>query len=132
MRLTPAVGGILPRIVLAPGATITGVPVPAGMNVGVFPYVLHRNPDYFMDPHDFRPGRWIAGEENGTSAEDVKRAQNTFFAFSQGAHSCLGKHMAYVELSLAVVHVVWLYDWELSSGLRGGGLQVIFQRLSNS
>ena len=113
MRLTPAVGGVLPREVLAPGTSIAGEHLPAGTTVRVASYTLHRNSSYFSDPHSYWPERWIASDATGVDENDVKRAQSAFFAFSIGPRGCVGKQLAYTELSLAVAHIVWLYDMEL-------------------
>ena len=112
MRLTPAVGGVLPRVVLAPGAIIAGETLPAGTSIGVPAYALHRLPENFPDPLAFRPERWIASKEEGVSEMDVRKAKEAFFPFSIGPRACLGKHLAYVEMTLAVARVLWLYDME--------------------
>ena len=63
MRLTPAVGGPLPRVILSPGTTMAGNFLPLGTTVGVPAYTLHRNPEHYADPHSFQPERWILSEE---------------------------------------------------------------------
>ena len=113
MRLSPPVGGVLPRLVLDPGATVAGTAVPAGAVVGVPAYALHRDPKAFPDPHRYRPERWTASEAEAVTEADVKRAQHAFFAFNIGPRACLGKHLAYVEMSVAVARIVWLYAMEI-------------------
>ena len=46
------------------------------------------------------------------SAEDVRKAQNAFFAFSIGPRNCVGRHLAYMELSLVIARIVWLFEME--------------------
>ena len=97
---------------------IDNVYVPAGTTIGVSPYAIHHNPDYFPQPFTFRPGRWIVDEKSGgTTAEDVARAQSAFFPFNIGSRGCVGKNLAYQELSIAIARVVWLYD--MREGDRG-------------
>ncbi|KAF5517410.1 Cytochrome P450 monooxygenase gsfF [Colletotrichum aenigma] len=78
LRLHPAVGMTLPRVVPKGGYEIDGRFMPAGSVVGVNPWVVHRNTTvYGQDVHCFRPERWLK-EDNG----DLHRF---FFAFGSGA-----------------------------------------------
>lgn len=115
MRLTPAVGGLLPRTILEGGATVDGQTFPQGTRVGVAGYAIHHNPDYFPSPFAYRPERWIVDDEKkaGVSADDVRRAQNAFFQFSTGPRGCLGKTLAYVEMTVAVARIIWTFDVQL-------------------
>ncbi|KAI8301864.1 Cytochrome P450 monooxygenase gsfF [Colletotrichum sp. SAR11_240] len=58
LRLHPAVGMTLPRVVPKGGYEIDGRFMPAGSVVGVNPWVVHRNTTvYGQDVHSFRPER---------------------------------------------------------------------------
>ncbi|KAK2770579.1 cytochrome P450 oxidoreductase [Colletotrichum kahawae] len=84
LRLHPAVGMTLPRVVPKGGYEIDGRFMPAGTVVGVNPWVVHRNTTvYGQDVHSFRPERWLK-EDNG----DLHRF---FFAFGSGARMCIGR-----------------------------------------
>ena len=107
----------IPREVLPGGAIIDDVYFPAGTTVGVAPYALHHNQDYFPDPFTFRPERWIVDDKSGIMAEDVARAQSAFCPFNVGHRGCVGKNLAYQELSIAIARVVWTYD--MQEGNRG-------------
>ncbi|KAF2088868.1 cytochrome P450 [Saccharata proteae CBS 121410] len=86
LRLHPAVGMSLPRVVPAGGVEIDGRFLPAGTTVGVNPWVVHRNKEvYGEDVEAFRPERWLK-EDNG----DMHRF---FFAFGSGARMCLGRNV---------------------------------------
>jgi cytochrome P450 len=91
MRLSPSVGGLLPREVLAGGIEIDGEQIPAGTVVGVPSYTVQHNEEYYPSPWEFRPERWIAGSEKGVSAESVAMAQSAFCPFSVGPRGCIGK-----------------------------------------
>lgn len=115
MRLSPSVGGITPREVLAGGATIDGVFVPEGVVVGVPHYAIHHNAAYYPDPFSFVPERWIAGSKlpsfGGLVGEtDTAAAQSAFCPFSVGPRGCIGKGLAYVEMSTTLARMLWLYD----------------------
>lgn len=91
LRLHPAVGMSLPRVVPEGGATIAGKYLPAGTVVGCNPWVLHRNEEvYGQDVEKFRPERWMK-EGNG----DMHRF---FFAFGSGARMCLGRNISWMEM----------------------------------
>jgi cytochrome P450 len=123
MRLSPPVGGILPREVLPDGLDIDGCHIPAGIAVGTPHYTLHHNPAYFPDPFSYIPERWIVGSVSSlgqVSKEDVEVARGAFCAFSIGPRGCIGKGMAYTELMIALGRALFLYDIRLAPGRRVG------------
>jgi cytochrome P450 len=120
MRLSPPVGGILPREVLAGGIEIDGVHVPEGIVVGTPHYTLHHNAAYFPAPFSFRPERWIAGSSAEVTTESVSLAQSAFCPFSVGPRGCIGKGLAYAELMESLARVVFMYDMRLAEGMTVG------------
>lgn len=121
MRLSPSVGGIVPREVMAGGTTIDGVFVPEGTVVGVPHYTIHHNEAYFPEPFRFVPERWIAGSKLGSGnmvgETDVTIAQSAFCPFSVGPRGCIGKGLAYVEMSITLARTLWLYDVRRAVGV---------------
>lgn len=72
MRMHPATGFILERLVPQNGVTLHGVHLPENTVVGVNAWVLHRNKDVFgEDAHSFRPERWI--ENDDLKIKEMKR-----------------------------------------------------------
>lgn len=121
MRFSPPVGGLLPREVLPGGAEVDGTFFPEGVEVGVPHYALHHNEAYYPDSFAYKPERWIVGAgEPGTGEHttpaSLALAQNAFTAFSIGPRGCLGKGMAYLEMSIVVARVLWLYEVRLVAG----------------
>lgn len=118
MRLSPSVGGLLPRQILPGGASVDGHALPAGTVVGVPHYALHHNAAYYPSPFAFDPVRWL-----DAPAASIHRAQSAFCPFSVGPRGCIGKGMAYVELTTALARAVWLFEMRLAPGstLGGGG-----------
>lgn len=124
MRLSPSVGGIVPREVLSGGMTVDGVPVPAGTVVGVPHYAIHHNEAYFAEPFRFAPERWIAGSKMATASGvqeigegEVAVAQSAFCPFSVGPRGCIGKGLAYVEMSITLARMLWLYEVRRAVGV---------------
>jgi cytochrome P450 len=126
MRLSPPVAGAPPREVLAGGATIDGHSIPAGTVVGVPHYTIHHNADYYPKPFSYVPERWIAEARSSldgavTTADDVARAQSAFCPFSIGPRGCIGKGLAYIEMSTTIARTLFLYDMRKAIGVRDPG-----------
>lgn len=107
LRLTPPTPGHLPREVITHGLEVDGAWVPPGTSVGVSAYSVHRNETYFSEPYDFRPERWLD--------DDGYHGATAFNAFSAGATGCIGKQLAYMELSLAVAMLVRRFDMRVNN-----------------
>jgi cytochrome P450 len=126
MRLSPSVGGLLPREVLAGGMTIDGEPIPAGTIVGTPHYTIHHNAAYYPDPFAYRPERWIihsAEEKNAAEVSEaqVALAQSAFCPFSIGPRGCIGKGLAYLEMGVTLARVLFLYDVRKAVGVADPG-----------
>lgn len=126
MRLSPSVGGILPREVLPGGITIDGHRIPEGTVVGVPHYTIHHNPAYYPSPFAYVPERWVEGAPsslNGavTSADDVALAQSAFCPFSVGPRGCIGKGLAYHEMMTTLARTVYMYDMRKAVGVKDPG-----------
>jgi cytochrome P450 len=126
MRLSPSVGGLLPREVLSGGTTIDGEFVPAGTVVGTPHYAIHHNEAYFPDAFSYIPERWIAGRQNprtgqDVSSEQVEAAASAFCPFSIGPRGCIGKELAYVEMKTALARMFFTYDVRRAVGVLDPG-----------
>ncbi|KAK4442620.1 Isotrichodermin C-15 hydroxylase [Podospora aff. communis PSN243] len=117
MRLSPSVGGLLPREVLPGGMTIDGESIPAGIVVGTPHYTIHHNPAYYPDPFAYIPERWIANEKSGVTEQHVAVAQSAFCPFSIGPRGCIGKGLAYIEMTITLARVLFLYDVRRAQGI---------------
>lgn len=119
LRLSPPVGGLMPREVLSDGVDIHGHRFPKGTDIGVPHYAVHHNEAYFQEPFRYNPSRWLV--QDGTSAADVAAAQSAFCAFSIGPRGCIGKSMAYMELITSLASILWLYDMRLPQPVLANG-----------
>jgi cytochrome P450 len=122
LRLSPSVPTHLPRMVVErPGITIAGRFIPAGTIVGSPAYVLHRNQEAYPEPEQFRPERWTVQE--GAAADSLQHpnqvalAKEAFCAFSLGSRGCVGKSLAYMELSIALGRLLWNFDVRRAAGM---------------
>ena len=122
LRLAPPVPSHLPREVLPGGIHVDGQFLPAGTVVGTAPWAIHHNETYFPDAFAFRPERWIPTNHHGDDDDDgLSTARAAFCAFSLGPRGCIGKGVAYLEVALALAHLLWLYDVCLGEGGPSGG-----------
>jgi len=126
MRLSPGVGGILPREVLPGGLSIDGNHFPPSTDIGVASYAIHHNPTYFPDPFLFKPERWLAEPPEAlastkntvpyASEDEVSLAQSAYTPFGVGRASCVGKNLAYQEMGCILSRLIWVYDMSLQDG----------------
>lgn len=116
LRLSPPNTGTLWRQELADDKTrgplvVDGHVIPPGTELGVNMYSIHHNPKYFPDPFVFRPERWLE-----SSTDQLSVMQKAWAPFTVGAHSCPGKAVAYLELSLVFARTFWYFDFEAAPG----------------
>jgi cytochrome P450 len=80
LRMHPAVGQLLERVVPEGGATIDGVFLPAGVIVGMNPWVAARDKVVYGDDAEvFRPERWIDADERTLKLMDRNWLAVSFF-----------------------------------------------------
>lgn len=116
LRVNPPVGSSMQRQVTKGGVSINGEYFGEGTLVGGSIFAIQHNERYYRDPFSFRPERWIA--EQGTEAEkdEIALAKSAFCPFSLGNRGCIGRQMAYNELSMALGRVFYQYDIRLKEG----------------
>ncbi|CAG7939869.1 unnamed protein product [Penicillium salamii] len=91
LRLYSGVPSGLPRV-SRHGAHLAGHWIPAGTTVTTQAYTLHRDPSAFDEPERFNPSRW---------EKPTRAMKDAVLSFGGGARTCLGVHLARMELRLA-------------------------------
>ncbi|GAB7336785.1 hypothetical protein MBLNU13_g10871t2 [Cladosporium sp. NU13] len=105
LRLHPAVGMPLFRVVPEGGASLAGQCFPEGTVVGINAWVIHRDPHIWgKDAEEFNPDRWLG------SNEDVNALESKFFAFGYGARTCIGKNISLLELTKLLPGILRQFD----------------------
>ena len=94
LRLYPP-GWLLSRRTIGPD-TLSGYEVPAGTDVLLCPYLLHRHPRYWKEPDAFRPERFDAEHE-------AERPRFAYMPFAAGPRHCIGETLALYEMLHAPV-----------------------------
>jgi acyl-CoA synthetase (AMP-forming)/AMP-acid ligase II/cytochrome P450/acyl carrier protein len=64
------------------------------------PYVIHRNPEYWQDPEDFRPDRFYKNDF----------PSNAYVPFGLGERHCVGRWMALYEIVMVAATLIQHYD----------------------
>lgn len=108
--MSPPVGSPPWREVGLGGELIAGEVVPQGCSVGTGIYSMHHSEAYFGSPHDFIPDRWLSDDQSGHGVVH----NQAFMPFSTGPRSCIGRSLAYAEISLTVAILLWRYDFRSS------------------
>lgn len=96
MRLHPPVW-LLPRIARA-NDEIGGFPVPAGADVLLCPYLLHRHPAFWTSPTRFDPERFAPAASAG-------RNRYSYIPFGAGPRFCVGNSLGMMEATVALATV---------------------------
>ena len=95
------------------GLHICGVRVPPGVTVSTYGSVLHYRKEVFCDDVDaFRPERWLGDKEK------VQLMRNATFVFGSGKYSCLGRHLARIEIWKFVPTVLREFEVSLVPAVR--------------
>ncbi|KAI1629074.1 cytochrome P450 [Exophiala viscosa] len=118
-RVRTPLGFGLPRKVVEPGVVISGHKISPGTTVSAPLYSLHLNEDLFHDAKSFIPERWLPCDEYTdssfqTSPEERKNLKDYVLPFSLGSRACIGRNLAYMELSIVIAALIMSFDWELA------------------
>ncbi|KIX01993.1 uncharacterized protein Z518_07932 [Rhinocladiella mackenziei CBS 650.93] len=108
LRLHPATGLPMVRVVPEGGASIAGRYFPAKTEVGVNSWVAHANQRIFgPDAGDFRPERWLE------SPERAPEMNKYILTFGAGSRTCIGKNISLLEISILIPELVRKFDFTL-------------------
>ncbi|KAH7042229.1 cytochrome P450 [Macrophomina phaseolina] len=106
LRLHPAVGVLLSRIVPPQGLSFEGNYVPGGTEVGTSAWVIHRDESIFgSDTDKFRPERWL-------DEENKHKMHRFFFAFGGGSRTCIGRNIAMLEINKVLPTLFLHFDFQ--------------------
>jgi len=100
LRLYPP-GWLLSRRTIAPDV-LGGYECPAGTDVLLCPYLLHRHPRYWIEPDAFRPERFDA-------AHEAERPRFAYMPFAAGPRHCIGETLALYEMYMHLYKVARRY-----------------------
>jgi cytochrome P450 len=88
---------------------IDGYFIPAGSNLMMSQYLMHRNEKYFADPQTFDPERWRPEARES-------RPKFSYFPFGGGPRVCIGEHFAWMEGVLVIATMAQRWKMRLVEG----------------
>lgn len=77
---------------------LRGYKIPAGANVVMSQWIMHRNPRYFADPEKFDPDRWLPDRMQ-------RLPRFAYFPFGGGPRQCIGNSFAMMEATLLLATI---------------------------
>ncbi|MEV8100533.1 cytochrome P450 [Kitasatospora sp. NPDC085879] len=80
-----------------------GCTLPAGAEILISPYALHRDEAYYSSPLSFDPDRW--------TGKEMAARSGTFIPFSAGSRQCIGDSFAWAEMTIIAASI--LSRWRL-------------------
>jgi cytochrome P450 len=88
---------------------LCGYRIPAGSDVWVSPWVVHRHPDFWDEPARFDPERFAA-------ARDEARHRYAWLPFGGGPRACIGQHFSMLESAIALAMLVRDFEFTAPPG----------------
>jgi len=95
MRRRPVFLFVIPREVMEPFQT-AGRTFRPPVHLGGCTYLMHHNPDFFREPFEFRPERFI----------EETQLPRTWLPWGGGRKHCLGRHFALLEVKTVLREVL--------------------------
>ena len=89
---------------------LDGYLIPRGAQVYICPYNIHRHPELWEQPEQFRPERFA-------EAPAKDRHKFAFFPFGGGPRYCIGNHFATMEMQIALSLILQKFDIKLTDPL---------------
>lgn len=120
MRIYPAIGFYLPRVVPSTGAKICDTFLPAGTTVGVHMWAVHHDPTLFPDPESFLPDRWLP---DGTEEKkkEIGKMDAMWLGFGGRSRSCPGQNLGWMFVITVLARLIEQFDIATSGTPKWGG-----------
>ncbi|PSN43025.1 hypothetical protein C0J52_06758 [Blattella germanica] len=79
-----------------------GYTIPSGMNLGIVPYLTHRDEENFANPNEFDPDRFLPERV-------VNKHPYAYIPFSAGPRNCIGQKFAMLEMKMVLSSILRSY-----------------------
>uniref|UniRef100_A0A915IUB2 Cytochrome P450 n=1 Tax=Romanomermis culicivorax TaxID=13658 RepID=A0A915IUB2_ROMCU len=114
-----------------------GKTLPAGVEVFIWPYMIHRDPDFRAEPEKFDPDRF-------SSANSAGRHPFAYVPFSAGPRNCIGQRFAMMMLKTILCWILRRFEIKSCRNIEdipenvdlvmrpGGGIELELKNCMNS
>ncbi|CAI0413808.1 unnamed protein product [Linum tenue] len=106
--------GLTPRLAGQP-CTIGGYHIPKGAAVFVNTWAIHRDPQNWAEPLQFRPERFLDSCEDGPRF-DFMGSSFQFLPFGSGRRVCVGLNLAERLMKYVLASMLHSFEWKLPDG----------------
>ena len=114
MRLYPSARILLEREVPHDGVLLHGHFLPRGTIIGCHPRVVNHNEAFYgVDASDFRPERWMIGDQS-----HIRAMERASVAFGSGKRKCRGRYLAEMIVKKVVATLLINFDVSQSAHVR--------------
>jgi cytochrome P450 len=121
LRIHPPVTDVVPKKVPPGGDTFNldgkTYYLPEGTNISYNVWGVHHDKVMFGEDADvFRPERWLLDEKSGSNAENLAAMRRTTeMIFGYGRYQCLGKPVAWLEITKVIFEVRGALEFQCSN-----------------
>ncbi|CAI0413818.1 unnamed protein product [Linum tenue] len=108
--------GLTPRLAGQP-CTIGGYHIPKGAAVFVNTWAIHRDPQNWAEPLQFRPERFLDSCEDGPRFDFMGSSSNfQYLPFGSGHRVCAGLNLAERLMNYVLASMLHSFEWKLPDG----------------
>ncbi|XP_047326161.1 cytochrome P450 71A1-like [Impatiens glandulifera] len=93
---------------------IKGYEIPKGAIVYVNLWAIGRDPEYWENPEEFCPERFLESAKN----IDFRGQDFGFIPFGTGRRGCPGLNLGVIIIELALANLLYEFKWELPHGMK--------------
>ncbi|MCD7463374.1 hypothetical protein HAX54_050434 [Datura stramonium] len=97
---------------------IGGYHIPKNTRLLVNTWAINRDPDYWKNPLEFIPERFLTEEEAGNPKYqlDVRGQHYHFLPFGTGRRGCPGTSLALQVVQISLASMIQCFEWKVSGG----------------
>ncbi|KAL0339596.1 UNVERIFIED_CONTAM: 3,9-dihydroxypterocarpan 6A-monooxygenase [Sesamum radiatum] len=96
--------------------TISGYHIPAKTRVFISIWAVGRDPNYWEDPLEFRPERFLPKDGSAKGQLDVRGQNFHFLPFGSGRRGCPGTSLALLLVQTTLAAMIQCFEWKVEGG----------------